>query len=213
MRREGQKRKIRSDKKRDVKPTVSIELYECMNRLSYITVRPVKDIAEDICRVGTQSQEVITGLSYFFRRDFYFTNNFGDSICFRGSLDRAPIKIDRGTGAKGRLSLRFPPHLFETVKELSYALDLTVSSATTLLIESVLQETDFVSVYLEEYIKEELDPHRLHQLEEVVAYINQFNPEKDTTVAKILHLIWENMKDRTQSMKKAVDEWLKENTD
>ncbi|MDA6082696.1 hypothetical protein OSJ97_24410, partial [Escherichia coli] len=59
-------RKTRSDKKRDVKPTISIDLKNCIYRLSYITNTPVKDVIETICEKGLQSRKVMEYLSEYF---------------------------------------------------------------------------------------------------------------------------------------------------
>ena len=67
---EKKNRKTRSDKKRDLKPIVSLELYESMARLAYITCLPMKDIGEKICRAGLNSEKVISLLSAQFRRDY-----------------------------------------------------------------------------------------------------------------------------------------------
>ncbi|MDV2888137.1 hypothetical protein RYX45_23525, partial [Alkalihalophilus pseudofirmus] len=67
-------RKTRSDKKRDVKPTVSSNLRDCIYRLSYITQTPVKDVVEILCEKGLKSRKVVEYLSQYFRRDFQFIN-------------------------------------------------------------------------------------------------------------------------------------------
>ncbi|MCM3068585.1 hypothetical protein M3568_19950 [Priestia flexa] len=72
MRVEEKKRKIRSDKKRDVKPSLPIDLKECVYRLSYITNTPVKNVIESICISGLASSKVMDYLSNYFRRGFSF---------------------------------------------------------------------------------------------------------------------------------------------
>ncbi|MEB9310261.1 hypothetical protein P4I99_33175 [Bacillus cereus] len=49
-----QERKVRKDKKVDIKPTISVDLKECIYRLSYITNKPVKD--GGLCSNGTKSR-------------------------------------------------------------------------------------------------------------------------------------------------------------
>ncbi|MCJ7992628.1 hypothetical protein MUB15_31250, partial [Priestia sp. OVS21] len=71
---EEKQRKVRCDKKRDVKPTIPIHLKECIYRLSYITNTPVKDVTESICISGLKSPKVMDYLSHYFRRGFSFEN-------------------------------------------------------------------------------------------------------------------------------------------
>ncbi|MCM3176307.1 hypothetical protein [Cytobacillus horneckiae] len=54
---EEKKRKTRSDKKKDIKPTINIKLHECINRLSYITNTPVKDVGVHICMAELESKK------------------------------------------------------------------------------------------------------------------------------------------------------------
>ena len=77
---ETKKRKVRSDKKRDVKPTISSNLKHCIYRLSYITSTPVKDVAETLCEKGLRSRKVMDYLSTYFRRDLKFANTDRKSV-------------------------------------------------------------------------------------------------------------------------------------
>jgi hypothetical protein len=69
---ETKMRKIRFDKKRDVKPTIFSHLKDCIFRLSYITNTPVKGVDETLCEKGLQLRNVLEYLSQFFRRDLQF---------------------------------------------------------------------------------------------------------------------------------------------
>ncbi|WP_245579618.1 hypothetical protein [Alteribacter aurantiacus] len=84
---EEKTRKVRSDKKRDVKPTIPFQLRECIYRLSYITNRPVKDVAEAICLYGLASKKVMEHLSKNFRRDF-----MGESTLYVGDLENLSLQ-------------------------------------------------------------------------------------------------------------------------
>ncbi|MEK1828812.1 hypothetical protein AAAC51_06585 [Priestia megaterium] len=54
---EVKKRKIRSDKKQSIKPTVDLEIYECIARINHITRTPMKDVGEYICQRGMFSKK------------------------------------------------------------------------------------------------------------------------------------------------------------
>ncbi|AIE58946.1 hypothetical protein [Bacillus methanolicus] len=80
-------RRTRSDKKRDVKPTITIQLKECIYRISYITNTPVKDVAETICEAGLVSRKVMDYLSQHFRRPVRLKNTL-----YMGDLDRPSLR-------------------------------------------------------------------------------------------------------------------------
>lgn len=83
---EEKQRKVRCDKKRDVKPTIPIHLKECIYRLSYIVNTPVKDVTESICTSGITSQKVMNYLSNYLRKGFSFKNTV-----YMRDMSKAPI--------------------------------------------------------------------------------------------------------------------------
>lgn len=206
----SQVRKVRSDKKRDVKPVVSLEIYECVSRLSYITQRPMKDVSEHLCRKSILFTPIIERMSPYFRRDFFLGTS-----CYRGSLDRQPHRIDRGTGHRGRLTLRLSTELYEKIGELAYALNMTVSSATAFLLENALFEESIVVDYIETYVQKELDPNRYKQLREVIDFINLYRgPNQPViTLSKIIRHLLEEFEVRTQPIKQALSQWIERHTE
>lgn len=199
-------RKIRSDKRRDVKPTITIPLYECVSRLSYVTNTPMKDVGELICKKGLYSAVVIEHLSEFFRRDYWANNN----ILYTGDPTRDTYKIPRGI-EKRRLSIRFLQRDYDKIARLSYSLDLTISSTTALLLEYSIKNTDIVNAYISYYVQKELDKNRLKQLREVLKYINSNNPyEKEITLGAFVSMLMEEFRGRTYTIKESINRWLDE---
>lgn len=115
-----QGRATRSDKKRDVRPTIPITLKECIYRISYITNSPVKDVCVDIYKAGVVSRKVVDHLSVFFRRQIWL-----DQTLYRGSLANPSIKEQIPGGPKERITMRFSQQSFENIRALGYALDVT----------------------------------------------------------------------------------------
>lgn len=206
--REGvRKRKVRSDKKRDVKPTVHISLYECISRLSYITMTPMKDVAEYLCVRGLNSRKVIEVLSKQFRRNYFFKNTL-----FIGKPDRISNRVMRRTGMKKRLSIRITQETHDRISELAFALDMTVSSATAILLETAAKNPDFIDQYVSKHVTETLSPARKEQLKEVLRYLKKNNPyAEEITMARLISYIIEEMKEQTIQAKKAVESWLEQN--
>ena len=64
-----ERRKVRSDKKVDVKPTLNIELKDAVYRLSYVTRQPVKNVGEELCVLAFHTNEIIIRLVPYFQRD------------------------------------------------------------------------------------------------------------------------------------------------
>lgn len=206
MKNEDRSRKVRSDKKRDIKPTIPIQLYECVNRISYVTNTPIKDVGELICRKGLYSAVVIEHLSNYFRRDYWATNH---SI-YIGNLKQSPYMIPKGI-PKQRITMRFSQTNHDRLARLAYSLDLTVSSATGLLLESSIKNTDIVNAFISNFVKKELDPNRMKQLREVLKFINKNNPyEDEITLGAFISMLMEEMKDTTFTMTESIKRWLDE---
>ncbi|GAA0491448.1 hypothetical protein GCM10008986_16960 [Salinibacillus aidingensis] len=128
MNRVGELRKIRSDKKQDIKPHIPFSLYDLIDRLSYITRKPIKDIGELLCIKGLDSSFVLDSLSLYFTRDY---SSQGTIYIAQSDDSSRRIKIK---AKKRRISLRFNPHDHNRLINLSHALGLTVASTTSLLL-------------------------------------------------------------------------------
>lgn len=198
------KRKVRSDKKRDVKPTVHLALYECISRLSYITCTPMKDVAEYLCQKGLDSRKVMEVLSKRFRRNYRFKNTL-----FIGKPNQEPVRVLRQVGQKKRLPIRFPQSIHDQISELAYALDMTISSTTALLLEASAKNPEFLDEYISIHVTKKLDPARQKQLKEVIRYLKRDNPYADEiTLARLISYIIEEVKEQTINAKRAVENWL-----
>lgn len=204
-RKEEVKRKVRSDKKRDVKPTIPIELYDCISRLSYITSTPMKDVSEQIICNALTNQGLIELLSKHFRRDYWFS----DSILFKGIKEQTAYRTIKRGGIKRRLTIRFQQPVHDKLCELAYALDLTVSSTTGLLLDCAVRNSHIVYGYIDFYIEQVLDEGRLKQLKEVMRFIESHNPyEEKVTIAMLIDQVVSEFKDTTRTFKEVVSDWI-----
>jgi hypothetical protein len=204
MKTEEKKRKVRSDKKRDVKPTISVNLKECVNRLSYITNTPVKDVAESICEAGLNSKKVIEYLSQYFRRDFRVGNTF-----YLGDLNRISLQKKKFNVPSSRITIRFTQSTYEKINALSYALDVTPTRATGILLDASIRNTNFINTFAKNYIKGQLDQGRMKELKKVLKFINENNPyEEDISWATLLSYIFDEIKEGTITVKTALVNWI-----
>lgn len=186
-------RKIRSDKKRDVKPTVPLSLKECVERLSYITSLPIKDICEDICESGLHNKIVIEYLALNFRRNYLFSNS--TSNVFIGDLEKPSIQNEKILGMKERITIRFKQATYEEINRLAYALDVTPTKATGLLLDSTIRNSDFINKFLEKHIIQKLDVGRQKELKAVLKFINKNNPyNKEITISALVAYYFDEIK-------------------
>ena len=183
-------RKGRSDKKRDVKPTVPLALKESVDRLCYITNRPIKDIAEEICICGLNSRKVIELLSSNFRRNYTFRNTV-----MMGDLNRVSLQKERIKGIKERITIRFTQDVYERINSLSYSLDVTPTKATALLLDGTFRNGEFINQFLESYVLQELDVNRQRELKEILKFINKNNPyNKEVTFSALVAYYFDEIK-------------------
>jgi hypothetical protein len=198
------KRRTRSDKKRDVKPTISISLKDCIYRLSYVTDTPVKNVAEIICEKGLQSRKVIEYLSNYFRRNFQFINTV-----YIGDYGRESLQKKYQSGKNERITIRFTPTTYEDIFSLSRALDVTPSKATALLLDASIRNTNLLNAFVKNYLHEHLDNPRMKELKLVLKYINKNNPyNEEISWFALLSIIFDELKDNTSNIKGLVHNWL-----
>ncbi|WP_026701694.1 hypothetical protein [Salibacterium aidingense] len=202
---EKKERATRSDKKRDVKPTISSDLYECIGRLSYITRRPIKDVGETICEKGLVSDGVIESLSPNFKRDYWLSPN--RMVKGQGGINQT--RILRVYGEKRRIKIRFRQDTYEKLCDFAHALDFTVSSACSLLLEMSTMSGNIIHTFIEEYMDEALDEPRKKQLRHVLSYINMHSPyEEEITMTELFNWIVEELRTGTENIKNTVDQYL-----
>ncbi|MEK5528578.1 hypothetical protein MKX79_04175 [Viridibacillus sp. FSL R5-0468] len=198
-------KKVRSDRKIDIKPCVEFELYDCISRLSHITNSPMKTVGETICKKGLYSKIVIDQLAIHFRRDYRFKNTL-----FIGNKNLLSERRKKTPGIKPRVSMRFDQRLYDDLAELAYSLDTTISNAAALLLKSSIQNTNIVNEYISKYVQTILDPERKKQLEAVLAYIQKDNPYEadEGSLARLIGFIMDEFMQKSRNVKKAVEAWL-----
>lgn len=182
------KRKTRSDKKRDIKPTVTRELRDCIFRLSFITDTPVKDVIEEILISGSGRKKVMSYLSRYFLRDVRMANTL-----YMGNPNSVPVSKRMLDGKGERISTRVTESMHDSLSALAYAMGCSVSRACALLIDATVRDTDFVNEFAKEYIERNVDKSRMEELKKVLMYINAGNPfdERISWAGLLNHLIEE----------------------
>lgn len=171
-------RKVRSDKKRDVKPVISIQLKKIIYSLSDICDIPVKDIAVILCEEGIHSKEVMGYLKPHFRRDIQLRNTI-----YFGNLDNPSLQRRKELGFHERITTKFTTADFENIAKLAHALDVTPSRATAVLINASIRDPEFIHTLMSKHSKRKrLSEEHQAELKKVMKYINSDNPYK-TSIA------------------------------
>ncbi|ARK21358.1 hypothetical protein [Sporosarcina ureae] len=164
-------RKVRSDKKRSINPTVSLELRDCIYRLAFITETPIKDVIADILIEGSQRKKPMDHLSKHFIRDV----RIGNSL-YMGDNQRVTINRQSATGKTVRISTRVTQGMYSDLEGIAYSMGSSVSKACALLLEATIRDVEFVNEFVKRYIEANVDEKRMKELKKVLKYINAGNP-------------------------------------
>lgn len=201
---ENKLRKVRMDKKRDIKPTVSKDLKNCIYSLSFITDTPVKDVIEEILKSGVRRKKVISYLSQYFLRDIEV-----EGTIYFGDIDRVPVSKRSLYGRGERVSTRVTQRMHDTLSAFSYIMGCSISRATALIVDATVRDTEFVNDFCKTYIEENVDEERMRELKRVLKYINAGNPfDERISWAALLNHIMEDVTHQTDRVQKAVSNFM-----
>ena len=173
----------RTDKKRDVKPTIKLELKDSIYQLSSLTFMPVKDVCVELCSYVIHDRESIMKLSTMFKRDLRFENTV-----FIGNVSNKTV-TKKLNGYGERITLRFSQIQYDNVSLLAFALDCTVSRATAILLEMSMSEIKFINRFVKNYLKKELSAPQLRQFKMILKYVNQHAERQQSWASLLAHVI------------------------
>lgn len=197
-------RKVRSDKKTDVKPTVLNALANTIERLSFITKTPIWSVIEKICINGIGQKKVVSYLSQNFRRTVRIENTL-----YLGDINRVSVKKRMPAGETVRLSTQFKADMIEKLAVLAYALNCSVARACALLLDASLRDGDYINEFVRGYLEENIDEERMKELKKVLKYINTDNPyEEEFSWASLLSYMIDEVKDSALKIQDTVTEFI-----
>jgi len=197
----GEERKIRSDKKKEIKPYISIEIKDAIYRLSYITQTPVKDVCEQLVIYTMNDREVIDHLTQFFQRDI----RLGNTI-YRGFLDN-PKARKRLLEYRERVTVRFKREDVEPIVILSYALDCSPTRTTAILLENGIRNMKFINRYVEEFLRSEITESQMRELRLLLKFVKE-HEGTERSLASLLSVIVDEVRAPVTRVKDAVAEFL-----
>lgn len=165
-------RKIRSDKKREIRPTLSSYVKEDIYTYSYLTEQPVKDVCVFLLSEGLQNDKILGGFQSIMLHDF----QVGNTVYIGNRKGGFPVRL-KWDLETGRITTKLTQDLYEQLNRLSYAIDLSVSSTCALMLKSVLYSYEFMDEHLLLY-KRVLDKKRYNELEKFLCKIIIDNEKK-----------------------------------
>lgn len=175
FRKKEPKRQVRSDKKREVKPTLSIKLKKEVERLGFILDVPIKDLGVYLFDEGVHNKDVIEKLSVYFVYDACL---HVENTLFYGH-DEHEIPTLFEDEPTDRISIRFPQRQYGDVQLLAELMDVTPSRAVAVLLDSAIRHVDIIEKLLESNGKRmELNDEVERQLRKFVKFVNKDNPYK-----------------------------------
>lgn len=146
----GEGKKVRSDKKIDVRPTVSDLLKSDLYTFSHLCNQPVKDTIEQLCIEALKTKVIIDQLSKWFRRSYKYHQTL-----VLGHEERPRLKITYN-GERSKVTTRLIRKDYDRLCELAYALDVTPTSAAGILIKITLENHEFLSEFIQRFEGEQL---------------------------------------------------------
>lgn len=194
-------RKTRSDKKREVKPVIKIELKDMIYRLSYITHTPAKDICEFMCIYAIKNKENIEYLSKHFKRDI----RLGQTL-YRGFIENTSIE-KRLSGQSERVTVRFKQIDYELIAILGYALDCSASRSTAVLLERALYDMKAINAYIKQHLNEQLTPNQMKELRNILKNTNGYS-DSNSSWATLLSVVADEVTTPINRIKDAVVEFI-----
>lgn len=194
-------RKVRSDKKREVKPVIKLELKDAIYRLSYITYTPVKDVCARLCMYVITDKHMIGQYARYFQRDIRLEN----TLYFGSSSNKRFTKRD--PGETSRVTVRFTQAEYDSIAILSYALDCTPSRTVAILLYAAMRHLKYVNRYVKEYLDGHLSENQMRELRGVLKYINLKNEASQSWMSLIGTIVDEVSAPITR-VKDAVSEYL-----
>ncbi|MFC3040401.1 hypothetical protein ACFOGI_09035 [Virgibacillus xinjiangensis] len=126
-----------------------------------------------------------------------------------GNLERESLQARKGKEKTGRVTIRFPQRTHEQICALAYALDVTPSRATGILLEASVKNTHFIDAFTRHYLQGQLDEGRMRELKKVIRFINQNNPyEEQISWGVLLSYLYEELKLGANHVADSVSDWI-----
>lgn len=197
------KRKVRSDKKENIKPTILLEVKTAITRLAYITDTPVKDIGEYLCKEALKSNEIMGAIAKHLKRDIII-----DDTLYRGIRKDTSINRRTDAGECERITIRVPIEVNDLIEDLAYSLGCFKARACAVLIEHAINDYGIVDDFVRGFLEDGLDKHKMRELKKLKKFINDNDSNSEFTWASLLSVIIDEVNSPLDNPEKVVEEYL-----
>ncbi len=186
MRTKNKNRKERADKKREVRPSLSMNLAKHLEILSEITGKPMKDVGEIMTYEGIHTHEILNELNPHFRRHVRLEN-----VVYYGKFDAPRMELDGdGIAEKQRVCIKFKRRDYEDVHLLATTLDVTPSRAIALLLDVCLRDINVVKEVIKTLGYTDKENVNVPELERnLIGYVRSRNEIKRPWYIRLLRRI------------------------
>ena len=160
----GGERKTRSDKKKDVKPTLTVKSKRQLYKFCELCELPVKVVAEQLCEKACTSSLILDDINGWFRRDYFCA-----PAIHKGYPERPRLKLIFHEETE-KVNMRLRQTTYDQLCDLAYALDLPPTTTAAVLIKMTMKNREFMFEY--------------------VRTMNHLSNEQKNTVHALLRKIW-----------------------
>lgn len=164
-------RKVRSDKKREVKPVVSAYIKNNLYTLGAIVGLPIKDTALIMIQRGFYNDEVMREFQPLMLSNFDIDNRI-----YVGNRENGPIKINY-RGAKEKVTIKFPGEIYETLRRLAFSVGLTPTSTAALMLKKAMFNESFMDEHKRMYLAHIDNDIQARELEKFIRTLHNTIPK------------------------------------
>lgn len=199
------KRKVRSDKKVNIKPTILLDARTAIYRLSDITDTPVKDIGEYLCKEALTNKGIIDELAKHLKRDVAI-----DNTLYRGNPKNPSIIRRAESGDCDRITIRVTVDMNNILENLAYCLSCAKARVTAALIEYAITDFSIVDDYVKGFLEEGIDKHKMKELKKLFNYVNDNESGNEYSWASMLSVIVDEVRPNTATLLNGPNEIIEE---
>lgn len=175
---ESKVRKVRSDKKREVKPTVSLYIRNNLFTISRLTGMPVKDVALIMVNWAFYNDDVMRQLQPKMISNFAISNRI-----YVGNREPYPFKVAY-KGATGKITIKFPQDIYETLRKLAFSIGTTPTTICAVLIRRAMFTPSFMEEHALRYKRYLKHPQQYEELYKFIETLSETIPQEKEKVKK-----------------------------
>lgn len=183
--------------KRDIKPFISVETKNIVDKIAFLTGLSIKKICTDLCMhaVMTHAEE---DLVPYFKREIKLNGKMYEGL-------NKPRKFERKSGEIERVTLTFDESMHEYLSTLAFAIGTSTAKVVAYCIERSMSDTSFKTNYVAQCLISKINENRLQLLNEIMLDINHNHLESNYSMASLLMYIVDEIKEPHQTIDTVIE--------